>query len=288
MLEKLILSIIDCEIDESVIERVAMIIMDNDQRKTAESTVINLMEKFGAVHELYYYYFPVKGLSNVRNEMIKKGLELNPDFLVFIDDDEYVSAEWLNELVKNIVFNNGDMTMGPVRSVVSEKIPDNVSCWLDRDDYPDNTRLKFIRTGNLIIRVSSILQYKISFDVRFNLTGGEDSYFGVQMIRKGASIFWASKAVAWETVPDDRANIKWILKRHYNGANKYAYILKIEHDRMKILRKFLISILYMILGICASVFTLVPFRKRYWGILKLAEGFGGVAGFLSLRYAAYR
>ena len=196
-----------CNFDKSLIRDVNIIIVDNDVCRTAESVVNELIEKNVTEHEISYFSYPVKGLSNVRNELLKNGLEHNPDFLVFVDDDEYVSPDWLNELVGTILTNNGDMTMGPVNSKVSSNVPGYISCWLERDDYFNNTILDFIRTGNLIIRAKSILERNIWFDPRFNKTGGEDSYFGLQMIKKGATVYWASNAIVWETVPDSRANI---------------------------------------------------------------------------------
>jgi succinoglycan biosynthesis protein ExoM len=288
MLKKLVLSIIGCNLDESLIGEINIIIVDNDAIKSAESTVNELKEKYGAGLNINYSSYTVQGLSNVRNELLKIGLKQNPDFLVFVDDDEYVSPDWLNELVGSILLNNGDMTMGPINSVVSKNVPEYISCWIDRADYYNNARLNFIRTGNLIIRVKSLLERNIWFDPRFNKTGGEDSYFGQQMIKKGATIYWASKAIVFETVPDNRATIKWLFTRYYNGANKYAFILKIEKNNIKIIKKILISFLYIFLGFCALILTLFPFKRRYWGLLKFSEGCGGIAGFLSIRYDAYK
>jgi hypothetical protein len=42
------------------------------------------------------------------------------------------------------------------------------------------------------------------------------------------------------------------------------------------------------MGTVASVFTFLPIRKRYWGVLKISEGVGGVTGILAIRYSAYK
>jgi len=287
MLKSLVISILECNINKSLIDDFDIVIVDNDADKTAESAVKELQEKHGAEHKIEYFAYPVKGLSNVRNELINVGLTLNPDFLIFVDDDEFVSAGWMNEMVSTIISNEGDLVMGPVRSVIKKRVPVSISCWLDRPEYPDNTRLYFIRSGNLIVKVSSLLEYGVRFDPRFNKTGGEDSYFGLKMIQKGASIFWAANAIAYENVPDNRATIKWISKRFYNGANKYAFILRLEKNLSKRIKKLFVSFFYLFVGAIASVMALFPFRKRYWGILKMNEGLGGIAGFLNLRYNEY-
>ena len=43
------------------------------------------------IFKLHYHNYPIKGLSNVRNEIMEKALLLDPDFVVFVDDDEYVT-----------------------------------------------------------------------------------------------------------------------------------------------------------------------------------------------------
>jgi glycosyltransferase involved in cell wall biosynthesis len=288
MLNQLILSIIKSNIDKTLIGNLNVIVVDNDADKSAESTINSLKAKYQSELQVNYFSYPVKGLSNVRNELLKHGLELNPDFLVFVDDDEYVTPEWLNELVKTIMTNDGDLTMGPVNSLVNRSISGYISCWLERDDYRNNSRLYFIRTGNLIIRTGSLLKYNIRFDPRFNRTGGEDSYFGVQMIKAGAKIFWASKAIVYETVSEKRTNLAWLFRRYYNGANIFTYILISEKEYLKLSRKIMISIGYIVIGLFGSLLMLIPFEKRYWGPLKLAEGLGGIAGFLSLRYHEYK
>jgi succinoglycan biosynthesis protein ExoM len=287
MLKKLVNSILECDTDKSLITSRSIVIVDNDAEKSAESTVKGLIAGVGKGTEISYSGYPAKGLANVRNELLRIGLAMGPDFIVFVDDDEYVTTGWLNELVGTIESNKGDMAMGPVNSIVGSHVPKAISCWLDRADYFNNAKLSFIRTGNLIIRVKSLLERNVWFDPRFNKTGGEDSYFGQQMIKKGASIYWASKAVVCETVPDDRANLRWLFARYYNGANKFAFILKIERNTVKILKKIVVSLFYVLIGLFGLILIFFPIRKRYWGLLKLSEGLGGIAGFLSLRYNAY-
>jgi glycosyltransferase involved in cell wall biosynthesis len=287
MLKKLVLSIMECNTDESLISSKRIVIVDNDVEKSAERTVTELIACEGKGTEVSYSGYPVKGLANVRNELLRIALAREPDFIVFVDDDEYVTVDWLNELVGTIEANNGDLTMGPVNSVVGEDVPKSISCWLDRADYFNNAKLNFIRTGNLIIRVKSLLEMNVWFDPRFNKTGGEDSFFGLQMIKKGATIYWAAKAIVCETVPDDRANLKWLFARYYNGANKFAFILKIERNNTKIAKKIIVSLIYILTGFFGLLLIPFPIRKRYWGLLKLSEGLGGIAGFLSLRYNAY-
>lgn len=265
MLRKLVLSIIDCKLNKSLIKDVIIIIVDNDIDRTAESTVSELTDRFKSKFDMKYISYPLKGLSNVRNELIKNALTLNPDYLAFVDDDEYVSTDWLNELVKIINASKADIVMGPVITEKNDDVPDDIICWMQRPDHPDNASLNYLRTSNLLIDVKSLLTHDLWFDKRFNTTGGEDSYFGVQMLKKGGTIRWAANAVVYEPVPKNRASISWLAKRYYNGANKFAYVLKIEKENILILKKILVSLLYILFGAIALVFTLFPFKEDTGG-----------------------
>lgn len=287
MLKNLVLSINRCDLNKSLIANINIIIVDNDIDKTAEKTVFELKERFYGFLKINYHNYPVKGLSNVRNELLKKALELNPDFIVFIDDDEYASVEWLNELVEAIIINNGDMAMGPVISVFDSSVSKYISCWFERPIYQNNTKIESIATNNLIIKTDSLLKNKIWFDSRFNKTGSEDSYFGVQMIKKGAVIYWAANAIVYETIPKDRTNIIWVMKRRYRSAANFVYILKLEKQYSKLFKKFMVSLIYVISGTIALIILILPVKRRLWGILKIAEGIGGLLGLINIRYDAY-
>src|ERR1035437_8313843 len=82
MLKKLILSIITCNINKSLIKNVTIIVVDNDIDKTAEKIVNELKERFYETSNLHYFNYDKKGLSNVRNKLFNKALEYNPDYIV--------------------------------------------------------------------------------------------------------------------------------------------------------------------------------------------------------------
>lgn len=287
MLRKLILSISENKIDRLLINNVNIIIVDNDKDKSAEKIVNEIKGDFDSTYKLLYFNHPVKGLSNVRNELLRRAIEINPDFIVFIDDDEYSTPEWLNELVTTIIVNNGDIVRGPVISVLDKKVKKCISYWFERPTYQNNTKIKEVAAGNLIINLNSLLKYNVWFDNRFNYTGSEDFYFGTQMMKKGATIYWAANAIVYETIPESRANIKWLIKRINRGASTYMYVLKLEKKYLQILKKILISLIYIITGICATIILIFPIKKKYWGIFKISEGFGGLAGFFSILYNEY-
>jgi glycosyltransferase involved in cell wall biosynthesis len=288
LLRQLLESINRCNVDKTIVGSIQILVVDNDAERTAE-LVIDDMNKLGHCrHKLHYYNYAVKGLANVRNEMIDRGLELNPDFLVFIDDDEYVTENWINELVTTVINNNADAARGPVFAKQTNSVPESISVLLERENYENNTRLSKWTTGNLIIRRTSLEKFNVRFDKRFNSTGSEDTYFGMQMSKLGATIYWAAHAVTYEVIPAKRTRLMWFIRRAYRSADMYMFILKLEKDYLRIFKKILVSFAYIFSGIIASVLLFFPVKYRYWGILKVSDGIGALAGLLNIHYNEYK
>ena len=87
MLKKLILSIIDSNINQSVVNDINIIVVDNDVDKSAEKIIEDMKERCYNFSGLHYISYSKKGLVNVRNKLFNAALEYNPDFIVGIDDD---------------------------------------------------------------------------------------------------------------------------------------------------------------------------------------------------------
>ena len=287
LLKKLVLSISKCNIDVSLIKDFTIIIVDNDEGKTAMPAVNELKEELDSLtNKITYVNHPIKGLANVRNELIRNALLLNPDYIALVDDDEYVSPEWLNELVKAITVNKGDIVLGPVVSLF-KNVPGYLTGWLQRKNYPNNTKLDFLASNNLMIDTKSFLEKNVWFDTRFNTTGAEDVFFGSQMLRKGAKIYWAANAIVYEPIPESRTKLSWLMKRKYNGAANFTVILKLEKNYPALVKKVLVSVAYFISGSIALLILPFPIKSKYWGVVKISEGIGGFAGLLNLQLHAY-
>ena len=62
----------------------------------------------------------------------------------------------------------------------------------------------------------------------------------------------------------------------------FMYILVLEKSYFKIVKKIGVSFAYIIAGIPALLMLLSPIKKNYWGVIKLSEGFGGLAGLFNI------
>ncbi|MGS0525313.1 glycosyltransferase [Zobellia nedashkovskayae] len=238
MLTKLILSIYYCNLDPHYINKIDIVVVDNDAEKSGEKICLELKKKCPDTFNLHYFCYPEKGLSYVRNEILKRALHLKPNYIASIDDDEYVTTAWLNELTKTMVINDADIVLGPVLPDFETSVPKYISNCFTRESVTDQQQLKKMsNSGNYMIRTSFVIKYNLSFDPRFNTTGAEDTFFGVQAVKKGAKIFSAAKAIVYETIPKSRSTFPWLFKRTYRSAITYTYILILEKQYLKVLKK---------------------------------------------------
>ena len=288
MLKKTIMSITQGNLKGSNIRQVDIIVVDNDAERTAEKAVGDLLAVIPKNYRLHYSSFPTKGLANVRNELLERAMQLDPTHIAFIDDDEYASSDWLKELVDTMVRNEADLVVGPVVSVFEHEVPEYTSYWFEKGDHADDSSVKFVASNNLIIRKDFLTESGLRFDKRFNTTGAEDTYFGIQAVQEGARIFWAKKAKVYETVPPKRANLDWLVKRRYRGAITFTYILLLEKKYFQLVKKMVLSFLYLLIGAAGTLLMLFPTKLKYWGVLKVAEGYGGMAGLVNVKYHEYK
>lgn len=263
-------------------------VVDNDVDQSAKKFIEEFSSYQSGIINIVYDNYTVKGLSNVRNKLLELVLNSNADFVAFIDDDEFVPRHWLKELIKTQVKFDSDIVVGPVISELPKNTPESIKHWISRSKYRNGQEMKHVSAGNMLIKLDFLREKKLKFDERFNETGAEDTYFGVCAKKLGAKIHGSQEGYAYETVPKSRANLSWILKRSFRGASTFVYILKIEKKYLAILKKSIISLAYIILGILLIPLLLLKSKFKYTGLVKIAEGLGGISGLINLRYREYK
>jgi GT2 family glycosyltransferase len=209
MLNSLLISILETSKDPSLIKSISIFVVDNDNEGSSKHVVEHFSSSNKTDFEIYYEIEPQKGISNVRNRLVTNSLKHGGDFMIFIDDDEFVTLNWLNEMVGCAKLNNADVVIGPVIPVFEKNTPDYISYWFNRSRYPDNSTVETLQTGNLLMRLSMLMDKKVWFDT----SGSEDT-------KKGIPFYWSEKQLLC------RVQFKW-LKRIYR-ANTYTYSSKLR------------------------------------------------------------
>ena len=194
-----------------------LLVVDNDAAGSGQATFRSAFE--GSQLSARYVCEPGRGIGNARNRALLESAGM--DYIAFIDDDEVATPQWLYHLYQTAQRWNAAIVTGPVTPAFVD-----APQWMVQGGFfrmrPQETgqAVEFVATNNVLLRSALVNKYK--FDSRFDATGGEDTHFFMRMRRDGLRLVWCQEAEVIETVPADRAKVKWILHRAQSDANRYT------------------------------------------------------------------
>lgn len=191
-----------------------IVVVDNDKNKSAEGIVEEFKKKNQM--EISYHLEPVKNIALARNLCIEKS---SGGLIAFIDDDEFPVPNWLVKHFESLKKYNSHGALGPVVPVFSKGTP----LWLIRSRLCHRPRNRTgsditkndLRTGNILISRIVFDEEQIWFDPLKGLTGGEDGDFLSRQLKRGRKFVWCDEAIVYETVPKERWNALYYLKRNW-------------------------------------------------------------------------
>lgn len=264
---------------------VKIIIVENDSDTTLKDFVKYWSEK--SRFEITYYLEPSPGIVYARNRSIAEAGD--SDFVCFTDDDQIVAANWLKELMKCQAEFNADGVAGPTWPIFGKEVPLYIRKFYQPDTYSYGTQVESAFTGNLLIRKKVLDLMEGPFDLRLNLSGGEDSFLTKQITDSGGMIRFNPDALAYEFVPDNRTKLGFIAKRSFRISNTRHFInsiLKPDIHPANIIPRLLARLSY---GMLISVpLFLFGGRNKLKGIIKVSNAIGGFAFILGKRSQFYR
>jgi succinoglycan biosynthesis protein ExoM len=197
----------------------AVLVVDNDPAGGARTTA----ERFPGVR---YAHEPTPGIAAGRNRALD---EATGDLLVFIDDDERPSARWLASLVATWEATRPTGVVGPVTSEFAAE-PDPwivAGGFFDRRRPATGTEVQVAATNNLLLDLAAVRALGLRFDERFGLTGGSDTLFTRQLVRRGGRLVWCAEAGVVDVVPVERLTRRWVLRRAFRSGNG-ASVVELE------------------------------------------------------------
>ena len=200
----------------------AVLVVDNDPDGGARATV-------GAFAGVRYAHEPTPGIAAGRNRALD---EADTDLLVFIDDDERPAAGWLAALVATWRETRPTGVVGPVVSEFAAE-PDPwivAGRFFERRRPATGTEVQVAATNNLLLDLAAVRALGLRFDERFGLTGGSDTLFTRQLVRRGGRLVWCAEAGVVDVVPADRLTRRWVLRRAFRSGNG-ASVVEVELAR---------------------------------------------------------
>lgn len=244
---------------------------------------------------LRYEHEAIPGISAARNRALSAS-ELS-DRLVFIDDDERPSENWLRLMTDAMMLFNADAVVGPVISNF-EFEPDP---WIQAGEFfkrrrlATGTVLDVAATNNLLLDLSKVRAAGIIFDAEFGITGGDDTMFTREFIRSGAHMIWCDEAIVFDVVPAKRLTRKWVVQRAFSSGNTWSLVdLKLEENRLRRERRRAAlaarSAVRLLGGTGRATLGLLTSNPVHQakGSRTAARGAGMLSGALGYRFEEYR
>jgi succinoglycan biosynthesis protein ExoM len=188
-----------------------IVVIDNDKLRTAERVVYNFKKEVNI--DLIYDVEERQSIPLARNKAIEKA---KGELIAFIDDDEIPRENWLLDLFKAMEIYKADAVLGPVFPLYQIKPPVWVikGKFFQRPIYRTGTKIVWTmgRTGNLLIKKSLFELTGIYFDPKFS-QGGEDQDLARRMLESGYRFVWCNEARAYEIIPPERWNLKYMFRK---------------------------------------------------------------------------
>ncbi len=266
-----------------------VIIVDNDPEGSSSSVIDAFKQSFQ--YPVYSFVEARKGIVRARQRVLDEANTLGFNALAFFDDDAVPDVDWLEKLYSFYQSNHCDVATGEQ----IENLLDDAPLWIKKGKFfarrkhrMEGKVLTGAATNNVLFSLDFVRRHKLSFDLRFNATGGSDTDFFWQFHKLGAKILWTNTALVRETVPNTRANFKWLFKRSLAmGARKYVHIMK--EQKMSWIALCVQTLLKFVLGFIAVVVSLPFGRVKFYKMLfRWARSLGMVKALFGRQYQEYR
>ncbi len=226
-LEKLLLSLTRL----TDIEALHIIVADNDEAGEGIAVCNKLADNYP--FQIVALSETSSGISAIRNTVAMKALSFEPDFIAFLDDDEWPEPQWLSELLRIQSTHTADLVGGPTRP---EFPPDTDNTLLNNPYYgadmklSDGSECTLQAGGNFLIKASVLQKYAPHFfHEAFSHSGSEDLAFFTQLGNDGHSMHWAANAIVHEPVPESRLAPDWLKQRVVNIHNSRVRVMQHLH-----------------------------------------------------------
>jgi succinoglycan biosynthesis protein ExoM len=202
---------------------IRVLVADNEGAGGAGLVVVGELAAGGYRFPIEAIPVPERGLSSVRNAMIAHARkDATRDYLAMIDDDEWPSENWIDDLVAMQKATGAGIVGGPNLPVFASGAPG----WAQHcplfvsDDMPDGIVDIVWGTCNLLLHKSAYAHSDSNlFDPLFNRSGGEDVDAFMRLKASGHRFAWSRSAVVWDDIPLNRTTLGWITKRAFRIGN---------------------------------------------------------------------
>lgn len=262
---------------------VTIVVVDNEPTSTADVIV----DEFGPITPIpiYYVHEPIRGIAAARNAVLETALDMEADWIAFIDDDEVAEPDWIAALMAE------RYRFTPVlRGRRIHINPNNSPFWALPPKSGIHKEGKVVKSASTCnIRFSrQLLDAGLRFDERLGISGGEDIDFFSRASAMGFEIKCTNHAVTHEFAHADRLTFRGQFYREFCSGATSGQI----RGSLRLLGALLVGI------VGAAEMTVSPFfalggmlrfkRRALSGSKKIAKACGRLAAFIGVMPTPYR
>lgn len=290
------------ELDDVANASVDILVVENARTRSLDPVIDDIIASRAGTR-ITLLHEPMLGIVHARNAALDHALANHYTHLAFIDDDEVVAPDWLCELYKTLTERDLDLVGGPARAFVKQEPSGLLPAALWRGYQARVDRVErgarhlharqnddqiMIATNNWMVDLAFCRTTGLRFDIRYNVSGGEDSGFHHGAKRLGARTGWAPRAVVSEEIPPERLSVVY----QYNRALDQSVVSFHRKFESRPRLKWLIVPLSVLYKTAAGLALLlaVPFtlgRSLMGSIRALGFASGRLAGLLGFESRHY-
>jgi succinoglycan biosynthesis protein ExoM len=270
-----------------------VIVVDNDDENRAGTAVVESIAP-AFRFPIACFVEPRRGHTYAYNSAFARACRAipAPDYVAVLDDDEYPDPDWLAELTTVAQEFDVDIVGGPVFPVF-----DAPNHWLAESGlyaparYPTGRVPMIYGAGNMLIRRTVLEQYLDEpFHHAFAFTGGSDSEFFRRCRADGRSFAWADDARVFETMPQSRTTVGYLLRRKFRTGSEATRIdRKLSGGFRAVLRRWCKGLGLLGLGILSLPAAAWGGRRAVMNsLIWAARGVGYIAAEFGIFYEEYR
>lgn len=264
--------------------QICLIVVEND-------TIANLQETLHALpsvptHPVHYRWEPRLGIPIARNRCLDTAAELGATHIAFVDDDEWLPADWLVNIWSYYLQHEAlSAIQGPVLSQLPAGVSPHFLDLFQRKPRETGTELHMCMTNNVLTSMAFFSTYQLRFDESRPLAGGTDSKLFRQARTLGARLLYCAESPVYEEVPAQRITYRWLSKRHFRIGLTIG-----EHTEVPLVRHCLsTSSRALISALKSSLYFVSGNRKKHWKHwLKSCRLAGECLGPFGFKVNAYR
>jgi len=241
--------------------KLSFIVVENGE----PSGALSVVKEFQLQLDISYVNEKTVGIVYARNMAITQFLASDAEWMASFDDDEMVSPGWLIAMLDAIAeYPECCVFAGPQKRLP----PKNASIWFPhkhQDTMETGTKNWNVSTANIMFnrKVFASDGLQVRFDVRFNLSGGEDTQLFFRLKDLGEDILWVSGAECVEPTIDDRGTFRAKSERITITSQNWGNIVLIRFGPIRagsllfwyIVASILNVFSFTIIGILVVVFS---------------------------------